>query len=105
MNRARFHIQKHPIQNGRKRTGVRSRALLLPVAWFATFSGAAHAFVAAGDRVFPGTLILPQIAPTDEAYIQGATPFGGTAPVPSNVSRRTDAIWFFGKTLTERLGI
>src|SRR5438045_2034502 len=83
------------------RLGVRSRALLLPVAWFATFSGAAHAFVAAGDRVFPGILILPQIAPTDEAYIQGATPFGGTAPVPSNVSRRTDAIWFFGKTLTE----
>src|SRR5207247_345622 len=62
-----------------------------------------HAFVAAGDRVFPGTLILPQIAPTDEAYMQGATPFSGT-PVPLN-TRRTDAIWFFGKTLTERFGI
>jgi hypothetical protein len=53
--------------------------------------------------VFPGTLILPQIAPTDEAYIQGATPFSGT-PVPLN-TRRNDAIWFFGKTLTEGLGI
>ena len=48
-------------------------------------------------------LILPQIAPTDEAYIQGATPFSGT-PVPLN-TRRTDAIGFFGKTLTEALGI
>jgi hypothetical protein len=69
--------------------------LLLPIP--------AHAFVAAGDRVFPGTLILPQIAPTDEAYIQGATPFSGT-PVPLN-TRRTDGIWFFGKTLTDRFGI
>src|ERR1700756_5514861 len=75
------------------------------MAWFATFSAAAHAFVSAGDRIFPGTLILPQIAPTDEAYIQGATPFGGTTPVPPTVSRSTDAIWFFGKTLSERLGI
>jgi hypothetical protein len=105
MNTARLRIQKHPIHKGRNRTAVRIRALLLPLAWLAIFSAPAHAFVAAGDRVFPGTLILPQIAPTDEAYIQGATPFGGTAPVPSNVSRRTDAIWFFGKTLTERLGI
>ena len=38
-----------------------------------------------------------------EAYIQGATPFSGT-PVPLN-TRRTDAIGFFGKTLTEALGI
>jgi hypothetical protein len=105
MNKARFRFEKHPIQNCPKRTALRIRALLLPLAWFATFAATAHAFVAAGDRVFPGTLILPQIAPTDEAYIQGATPFGGAAPVPSNVSRRTDAIWFFGKTLTERLGI
>ena len=53
--------------------------------------------------MFPGTLILPQIAPTDEAYIQGATPFSGTQ-VPLN-TRRTDAIGFFGKTITEDLGI
>jgi hypothetical protein len=74
-------------------------------AWFAALPASAHAFVAAGDRVFPGTLILPQIAPTDEAYIQGATPFGGTTPIPLNIPRRTDTIWFFGKTLTEDLGI
>jgi hypothetical protein len=78
-------------------------AIALLIASFATFPVPAHAFVAAGDRVFPGTLILPQIAPTDEAYIQGATLFSGTQ-VPLN-TRRTDAIGFFGKTITEDLGI
>jgi hypothetical protein len=78
-------------------------AVLRLIAFFVLLPVPAHAFVSAGDRVFPGTLILPQIAPTDEAYIQGATPFSGTQ-VPLN-TRRTDAIWFFGKTLTQRLGI
>jgi hypothetical protein len=100
-------IYKHGIRRGPNRSTVRIGAVLLLTAWFAAFPAPAHAFVAAGDRVFPGTLILPQIAPTDEAYIQGATPFSGTTPVPLNTlnTRRTDAIWFFGKTLTERLGI
>jgi hypothetical protein len=77
--------------------------VLLLFASFLLLSIPAYAFVSAGDRVFPGTLILPQIAPTDEAYIQGATPFSGTL-VPLN-ARRADAIWFFGKTLGEGLGI
>jgi hypothetical protein len=102
MNKAKFRIEKHRLLRGRNCTRI--RALLLLTVWFATFSAPAQAFVAAGDRVFPGTLILPQIAPTDEAYIQGANPFSGTTPVPRNV-RRTDAIWFFGKTLTEDFGI
>jgi hypothetical protein len=78
-------------------------AVLLLIASFVLFPVSAYAFVAAGDRVFPATLILPQIAPTDEAYIQGATPFSGT-PVPPNTNR-TDVIGFYGKTLTESLGI
>ena len=105
MNKPKLRIEKRRIKHGPNDSRVRIGAVLLLTAWFATFPAPADAFVAAGDRVFPGTLILPQIAPTDEAYIQGATPFGGTTPVPSNVSRRTDAIWFFGKTLTEDLGI
>jgi hypothetical protein len=84
---------------------VRSGSVPLLIVWFSLVCSPAYAFVAAGDRIFPGTLILPQIAPTDEAYIQGATPFGGTMPVPPNVTRRSDSIWFFGKTLTEGLGI
>ena len=91
------------VKRGPNRGRVRGGATALLIAYIALFPASAHAFVAAGDRVFPGTLILPQIAPTDEAYIQGATPFSGT-PVPLN-TRRTDATWFFGKTLTEGLGV
>ena len=98
-------IETHPTRRAPNTGKVPGSAVALLIAGFALLPAPADAFVAAGDRVFPGTLILPQIAPTDEAYIQGATPFGGTTPVPSNVSRRTDAIWFFGKTLTERLGM
>ena len=97
-------IEKHRIQRGPKRGRAGGGAVALLIASIALLPAPAHAFVAAGDRVFPGTLILPQIAPTDEAYIQGANPFSGTTPVPRNV-RRTDAIWFFGKTLTEDFGI
>jgi hypothetical protein len=93
----------HRTQLRPNRSKLRIRAVVLLIASFALFPVPAHAFVSAGDRVFPGTLILPQIAPTDEAYIQGATPFSGM-PVPLG-ARRTDAIWFFGKTLTEDLGI
>jgi hypothetical protein len=103
MNKARLPIEMPRIQYSPNCSRVRIGALLLLITWFELFFAQAHAFVAAGDRVFPGTLILPQIAPTDEAYIQGANPFSGT-PVPLN-QRRTDAIWFFGKTLTEDLGI
>jgi hypothetical protein len=96
-------IEKYRTQRGPNCRKVRGSAVGLFITCIALSPGPAHAFVAAGDRIFPGTLILPQIAPTDEAYIQGATPFSGT-PVPL-VTRRTDGIWFFGKTLTERFGI
>ena len=96
-------VENHRTERGPNCGKVRVGGIALMLTCIALFSGPAHAFVAAGDRVFPGTLILPQIAPTDEAYIQGATPFSGT-PVPLN-TRRTDGIWFFGKTLTEGLGI
>jgi hypothetical protein len=91
------------IRSGPSCGRVRGGGIALLIACVALLPAPARAFVAAGDRVFPGTQILSQIAPTDEAYIQGATPFSGT-PVPLN-TRRTDAIWFFGKTLTEGLGI
>jgi hypothetical protein len=103
VNKAKLPGEIQRIQHCPDDSRVRIGAVLLLAAWFATFPAPAHPFYAAGDRVFPGTLILPQIAPADEAYIQGATPFSGT-PVPLN-TRRTDAIGVFGKTLTEGLGI
>jgi hypothetical protein len=91
------------VKRGPNRGRVRAGTVAFLIAYVVLFSASGHAFVAAGDRVFPGTLILPQIAPTDEAYVQGANPFSGT-PVPLN-TRRTDGIWLFGKTLTEDFGI
>lgn len=102
VNKTKLSREMHRIQRRPNRSRLRIGASLL-IASFALFPVPAHAFVAAGDRMFPGTLILPQIAPTDETYIQGATPFSGT-PIPLN-TRRTDVIGLFGKTLTESLGI
>jgi hypothetical protein len=103
VNKANLRIEKQRIQRGPSCARVRIAAVPLLITWFALFPAPVQAYIAAGDRVFPGTLILPEIAPTDETYLQGATPFSGT-PLPLN-TRRTDAIGVFGKTLTERLGI
>src|SRR5260370_24381405 len=103
MNKLNPYIEKQRIQRGPNCGRVRGGAAALLMTYIALSPGPAHAFVAAGDRIFPVTLILPQIAPTDEAYIQGATPFSGT-PVPRN-TRSTDGIVFFGQTLTDLLGI
>jgi hypothetical protein len=103
VNKTKLSREMHRIQRRPNRSRLRVGASLF-VASLALFPVPAHAFVAAGDRVFPATLILPQIAPTDETYIQGATPFSGVTPIPLN-TRRTDVIGLFGKTLTESLGI
>lgn len=64
----------------------------------------ADAYSAAGDRLFPATLQLPQLSPGDEFYMWADTqPLSGG---PAGAGTRTTgvaAIW--GKTLTERLGI
>ena len=62
-------IEKYRTQRAPHYGKVRGGAAVLLIAWFALFPAPAHAFVAAGDGIFPGTLIPPQIAPTDEAYI------------------------------------
>jgi hypothetical protein len=58
----------------------------------------ASAYEAAGDRVFPAMILLPQIAPADEIYL---------TPTTQSVSdgRSTDVALNFSKTLTERLGV
>lgn len=70
----------------------------------AALGGPASAYTAAGDRLFPATLVLPQIAPTDEIYLNYATlPFpGGAAGNPTRNSGLTIA---YSKTLTDRLGV
>src|SRR5712691_9313271 len=64
----------------------------------------AAAYTAAGDRLFPATLQLPQISPGDEFYVGADTlPLAGG---PDGAGRRTSgivAVW--AKTLTDRLAI
>jgi hypothetical protein len=64
----------------------------------------AAAYSAAGDRLFPATLVLPQIAPADAFYVTPSTlPQSGAAP--GAPKRTTSLTATFTKTLTERLGI
>jgi hypothetical protein len=73
-----------------------SALLLAPVA--------AGAYTAAGDRQFPATLILPQIAPTDEFYANFATQ-PDAAATPGAARRDTDLSLVYNKTITDRLGV
>ena len=58
VNKTKLSREMHRIQRRPNRSRLRIGASLL-IASFALFPVPAHAFVAAGDRVFPGTLILP----------------------------------------------
>jgi len=64
----------------------------------------AFAYSAAGDRLFPATLVLPQIAPGDEFYT-----WDDTLPqTPSGVGtgrRQSNFTAVYAKTITDRLGI
>jgi hypothetical protein len=74
-------------------------SLLLPA-----FAREASAYTAAGDRLFPATILLPQIAPGDEFYsnimTMPLTPGGVGTP-----NRATNFNEVYAKTLTDRLGI
>jgi hypothetical protein len=58
----------------------------------------AQAYTAAGDRLFPATVLLPQIAPSDEAYVT-------TSTQPTSAGRATSLSSFYDKSITERWGI
>ncbi|MBV9551401.1 MAG: hypothetical protein JO032_01290 [Alphaproteobacteria bacterium] len=64
----------------------------------------AQAYTASGDRTFPATLILPQLTPGDEAYINLNTlPLASGGPGTPSRSTSVTATW--GKTITDRLGV
>ncbi|MBV9828115.1 MAG: hypothetical protein JO001_20980 [Alphaproteobacteria bacterium] len=64
----------------------------------------ARAYTAAGDRLFPATLLLPQITPGDEFYFNlfslPLTPNG-----PGGFSHNINLTTTVQKTITERLGV
>jgi hypothetical protein len=89
--------------DSRGRAGVLALAVGLAFGVFALARDAC-AYTAAGDRLFPATGILPQIAPADAFYVWGWTlpldggPTGATA-------RAIDLGAVFEKTITERFSI
>jgi len=63
-----------------------------------------HAYTAAGDRNFPATLVLPQVAPSDAVYGTASTiPF--VSNMPGDTTQNTTFAGTYSKTITERLGI
>jgi hypothetical protein len=64
----------------------------------------AAAYTASGDRNFPATLILPQLAPGDEFYLNY-----NMLPLSSNgagtKTRSTSFTAVYGKTITDNVGI
>jgi hypothetical protein len=67
-------------------------------------STAGYAYTAAGDRNFPATLILPQVAPSDAAWV----PFSTQPVSPSETggtTRENRLTGTYSKTITEQLGI
>ncbi len=79
-------------------------ASIIVVAISALASDVGFAYTAAGDRTFPATLILPQVAPSDAIWgtfstqPQNATNIGD----PTQESSFTGT---FSKTITDRFGI
>jgi hypothetical protein len=88
----------------RSRAGLRIAAALGVGAIGCGGAAPALAYTAAGDRLFPATLVLPQIAPNDEVYLNDSTlPLTPAGPGSGKRYNTIDGV--FTKTITDRLGI
>jgi hypothetical protein len=83
-------------------------AAALPVLALAMAAAAipklAHAYTASGDRNFPATLILPQLAPGDEFYLNYTT-LPQASGGPGTPTRESSFTSVLGKTITDDFGI
>jgi hypothetical protein len=83
------------------------RAMAMPclaVAIACAAADNANAYTASGDRNFPATLILPQLAPGDEFYLNyNMLPLSGSGAGTANRASNFTAV--YGKTITDNLGI
>jgi hypothetical protein len=84
----------------------RARAFLGFVVALATAAplDCASAYTASGDRIFPATLVLPQLTPGDEFYVNLMTlPLAGNGS--GTPSRSTNLTATYIKSITDRLAI
>lgn len=71
---------------------------------YATSPHEAVAYTASGDRNFPATVVLPQLAPGDELYLNYSTlPLSGSGV--GSETRSTNFTVAYGKTITDNLGV
>jgi hypothetical protein len=83
---------------------VRIGVALLAAAVAAVCAAKAWAYDASGDRNFPATLILPQLAPGDEFYMNYTMqPLHSDGAGTANRSSNFTAV--YGKTITPDLGV
>src|ERR1700693_5286080 len=79
-------------------------ALVALLAGLGEFSGGALAYTSTGDRLFPATILLPQIAPGDEFYTNVmAMPLAPSGIGTPNYVTNFNEV--YAKTITDRLGI
>jgi hypothetical protein len=89
-------------RNGPDRRWGVSAVLALAIGGLTPTTG--HAYIAAGDRNFPATLLLPQVAPSDAVW----APFSTQPMDPAaneNMTREYNFTGTYSKTITDRLGI
>src|SRR5579864_4447169 len=89
---------------GGNRRAVRIIAAVAALLSLAFGTPEALAYSAAGDRLFPATLVLPQFAPGDEFYNWNET----LPQAPSGIGtpwHKTNITGVLSKTITDRLGI
>ena len=65
----------------------------------------ATAYTAAGDRVFPATILLPQNAPSDDFYFTPLWRPSYSSTLPGSTDNLTNYSFTYNKTLTERLSV
>jgi hypothetical protein len=79
-------------------------SVVLALAIGGLMPSAGYGYTAAGDRNFPATLILPQVAPTDALWVPLSTqPFEALST--GEPTRETSFTGTYSKLITERLGI
>jgi hypothetical protein len=85
-------------------SGNRLRALGASLVAFLAPVPGAFAYTASGDRLFPASILLPQIAPGDEFYSNVMT-LPQTPSGIGSVNRATNFNEVYAKTITDRLGV